>query len=220
MASCGHGQRTAIGHGVTAVDGQIHDRLLELRGVTSDGQILPEIGGGDCILGDISPTSADVDLYRFTWQGGDLKITTFGPPAGGQGPQLENTQLHLFDSALVGIGANDDRAAGGLRSSIHLTLAAGDYWIGISAFDVDPNDGVATELFGVHGSDFLDIDGNLIMGPDDPALTLGGWAGPAPTGSGSYKISFEGAMVSQIPAPATLPIWLCLGTVLFLRRRR
>ena len=95
--------------------------------LTGTAQMVGVIGGGDTIQGTIEDAS-DVDLFGFSWGGGLLEINTFGA-------FVFDTQLHLFDSTGAGIGENDD--SGGLQSQIALNLAAGDYFIGISPFNID-----------------------------------------------------------------------------------
>lgn len=142
------------------------------------GQSLP--AGTDAISGSFTDGN-DVDLYSFTWSGGVLVIDTFGSP--------EDTQLHLFDGAGVGIGENDDAAVGGLQSEIALDLAPGDYFIGITTFNNDALDGFGGPIFGFNNT-FTDLNGNFIQGPESTE-PLADWDSQGFGAASDYVISFS-----------------------------
>lgn len=152
-------------------------------------QVLP--GGTTSVSGALS-VSGDVDLYRFGWDGGAITIDTSG--------STFDTQLSLFDGAGFGI-LHDDDSGSGLLALIDTVLAAGEYLIGISAFNNDP----------------VSAGGNIFpagfpgpFGPTGPGgeQPLSGWTGGGATGS--YVINFsaptaplDGAVVPE-PAIASL----------------
>lgn len=145
----------------------------------------------------------DADLYSFIWDGGDLSIDTFGTGF--------DTQLFLFDSGGFGLQANDD--SGGLQSQLVLTgLAAGTYYLGISAFNDDPNDNNGDAMFE--------------FGASDPTSAgfLTSWDNDS-SGGGDYVINFSaatggGAPPMPTPEPGILMLLgLGLAGLGFARRR-
>ena len=189
--------------------GSIYNEIGDAGQLVGTAQVLPALGGGDSIVGNLIPGS-DVDLFCFNWQGGVLAMDTFTATG-------FDSQLHLFDAAGNGIGENDDSPNGpGLRSEIALNLAAGTYYLGISAFNNDAVDAGNNDIFGFAGA-FSDLNGNTIQAPQG-AGPLAGWDGGTGSGGGGYTISFTGASV--VPEPASLMIWTCLGAALFVRRRK
>ena len=148
--------------------------------------------------------SNDADLFRFGWGGGAFYVSTsLGT--------LSDTQLFLFNSSGVGIFANDDCSTSVLSSCITATLAAGTYFLGISAYDLDPRNAANALLF----------PSTPFTGQPGPSNTspLDHWSGSSGD-TGTYAINFRTATTS-VPEPATLSLigagLLGLGV---LRRRR
>ena len=153
--------------------------------------------GVDSIVGSIA-SIGDVDLYSLVLSAGVFTASTVGLSSA-------DTQLYLFDSAGLGIVGNDD-ASGGLQSTISTALAsAGTYFLGVTAFNYDPQSALGW-IFpdsGTFGSD-------PIWGPTGPGGTspLTGWAahsGSITTGTGGYTVSLSPA-TTPIPEPATLTL--------------
>lgn len=191
--------------------------LVAAAGTVANGQIFNEIGDATDVLPGQSVTNGtlqivgfngggDNDVFAFNWSGGDLVIDS--RDAG------FDTQLHLFDYSGNGIGENDDSVAYGLNSEIALTLAAGNYLIGITEFNFDAIDAAALPIFGFTNT-FSDNNGNLIQGPEGNG-TLAGWDGLSD--GGDYNIYFSSA-VNAIPAPGAMAL-LGLGGIAAIRRRR
>lgn len=191
--------------------------LVAAAGSVANGQIFNEIGDATDVLPGQSVTNGtlqivgfngggDNDVFAFSWSGGDLVIDS--RDAG------FDTQLHLFDYSGNGIGENDDSVAYGLNSEIALTLAAGNYLIGITSFNNDAIDGAALPIFGFTNT-FSDNNGNFIQGPEGNG-TLAAWDGLSD--GGDYNIYFSSA-VNAIPAPGAMAL-LGLGGIAAIRRRR
>lgn len=169
-------------------------------------QILGTLADGDTISGTISApsTNSDADLFGFSWSGGEFRASTIGGAA-------FDTQLHLFNSDGTGIGENDDPVVGGLQAAFAFLLAPGDYFLGISSFNIDAT-GVGGDIFDF-GIQSQDLDGNLIQGVIDPARVVTGFASGTNGGSGSYTIAISQTAV--VPLPATLPLAIAgLGVLL------
>ena len=191
--------------------------LVAAAGTVANGQIFNEIGDATDVLPGQSVTNGtlqivgfngggDNDVFAFNWSGGDLVIDA--RDAG------FDTQLHLFDYSGNGIGENDDSVNYGLNSEIALTLAAGNYLIGITSFNNDALDGAALPIFGFTNT-FSANNGNFIQGPEGNG-TLAAWDGLSD--GGDYNIYFSSA-VNAIPAPGAMAL-LGLGGIAAIRRRR
>lgn len=145
--------------------------------------------GTTSIIGSLT-SHTDVDLYRFSWGGGPLVFDT--------NPALFDTMLTLVNSSGLILEFNDDSGPG-LGSQIFSTLAAGNYGIAISAFEVLP-----TPL------------GPPVLGVD----VLTGWTNAGGSDSGAYTVSLS-APVGAVPEPETYAMMLAgLGLMGFVARRR
>jgi len=192
---------------------------LCLIGATANAQTFNELGDatsfllGQPVTNGITQidgflAAGDEDLYSFFWSGGSLEIDTFGTTG-------FDTQLHLFDGAGLGIGENDD-AGGTLESEIALTLAAGNYFIGITAFNNDALDAAGNEIFSFTNS-FFDNNGNTIQNVQVGGA-LAAWNGGGGAG-GLYSINFSSAV--GVPEPSSFAIaCLCFGALAVGRRKR
>ena len=164
------------------------------------------------IVGTISGAN-DVDLFG--------PFTIFDPAgflADTNGGTTVDTQLFLFDAAGFGVVHNDD-AGGGFQSIIggQAGFAAGDYYIGISAFNADPRDAGAGDIF----DNAIIFPGPLQdqRGPRVGSGALASWFNPSPTGgTGGYTIAMQGVEpVTPIPVPGSLTLAL-FGLALIRRR--
>jgi hypothetical protein len=153
------------------------------------------------IAGSLS-SGSDVDLFRiYISSPAAFSATTIG------GASFD-TQLFLFNTAGLGIYANDDsvgllsRLPAGHANSPTIT---GHYYLGISQYDRDP--------YSSAGLIFPSYPFTGVYGPSGPggALPLNGWSGSAGHGGG-YTVTLTGASFSHtatLPAPASS---LLLGT--------
>lgn len=145
--------------------------------------------------------SSDVDMYRIHISNPAAFSATTVLTAG----TLIDTQLFLFDSAGMGIYANDDDgASGGLRSTLPSGHAlspslVGDYFIVITAFNSDP---VSVGGLIFPNTPFTGVNGPTGPGGGSPII---GYSNTVTPGTGSYTINFTGAEFAQaIPEPASL----------------
>lgn len=164
-----------------------------LPGTSQAAGVLPSLTR---ITGTVG-SSTDADMFAFTiGTTGRLSATTVGTPG-----TLSDTQLFLFSFAGPGLGllANDD--TGALRAALPGTLLGpGLYFLGISAFDVDP--------VSAGGLIFPSTPFTGVFGPTGPGggSPITGWTGTG--GTGSYAIDLQ---LEPVPEPATL---LLFGTAL------
>ena len=145
----------------------------------------------DSISGTIEPAS-DKDVYRICLTGGQtFSATTVG------GATID-TQLFLFDSAGLGVYANDDTQDGVLQSTLPSgglsPSEPGVYYLAISTWNYDP---VSSE-----GLIFPDEPITAVVGPTGPGggVPISGWQGD-PGDPGPYTITLTGA--TFCPAPTT-----------------
>jgi hypothetical protein len=142
---------------------------------------------------------ADSDLYRICLtDGSSFSASTLGGT-------LLDTQLFLFNSQGYGIYANDDSAGsrGSLLPARHRfsPRAGGEYFIGISAFNRDPQSSQG-EIFNnninrtIYPDSIIDANG---FGASEP---LSGWAGRASGPPGSYRITLTGTTGCDSTPPA------------------
>jgi Bacterial Ig-like domain (group 3) len=165
----------------------------ELRATAND------MGAGP--VSDIQGTftdGADADLYRVCLTDG----TSFS--ASTLGATTLDTQLFLFNSQGYGIYANDDSAGtrGSLLPARHRfsPRAGGEYFLGISAFNRDPQSSQG-EIFNnninraIYPDSIIDANG---FGAGAPLI---GWAGRASGPPGGYRIVITGTTACDSTPP-------------------
>lgn len=184
-----------------------------------------ELGGTAQVTVGTGPLTS-IDGAMFGLDVADLYLIYIDDPAGFSATTVGlittmDSQLFLFDSAGVGIYANDNSAD--LNFPFQSTLpagdpnsptAVGDYLLGISSLNYDPLDAGAALIF-------PDVQFG-VFGPNS-SNPLAGWAG-RPFDDGEYSIALTGASFAQaasVPEPGTA---LLMGAGLiglaFLVRRR
>jgi hypothetical protein len=146
-------------------------------------------GSGDLTAITGTAGGPDADMYRICLTGGGTFSAT---TVGGAG---FDTQLFLFDSAGMGIEANDDTGGGGgLQSTLSAgglsPAARGVYHLAISRFDNDP--------VSLGGQIFPDTPLTAVVGPTGPGggQAISGWTGTLAVGGavgGPYQITLTGA---------------------------
>jgi hypothetical protein len=131
------------------------------------------------ITGTLSQSDL-VDMFRFQVTGGTF---TAEVTAGG------DTQLFLFNSAGLGVFANDDKQTGPnpLQSLITGALAPGEYLLAISPWDFDPASS--------GGLIFPNFSGGGQFGPTGPggAFPVSAWTGTTFSTGFNYTIALTNA---------------------------
>jgi len=168
-------------------------------------EVTTGIGALTAIDGTLDPTSGDIaDMYKiFITGGGTFSATTVG------GASFD-TELYLFDSAGVGIYANDDFTGflgpSTLPAGMALTpSASGLYYLAISQCCFEPSNGSGA----IFNASF---DHNAVVGATQSggALPITDYSGASDqtSGGGAYTITLTGAQfaapVSAVPEPGTL----------------
>lgn len=164
------------------------------------------VGAGiDEIWGSLS---GDQDLFSFRWDGGIFSATTDWPQTN------FDTQLFLFDADGFGIVGNDDNASnGGIANTpfpstiTPFTLAAGDYFLGISAYNSEPTSSGGT-IFSPTGWPYSAQVTPTGPGGDEP---LSGWTNNYYR-SGDYRIVLSEETVAVPESRSSVPL-LGLGIV-------
>lgn len=197
---------------------------------------------GDLAPGEIVLGSGALDFIDGFFHAGvdpdvDLFLIRITSPASFSAHvnSTEDSQLFLFfaSGAMngVGIAGNDDDSSLpsgvslGLGTNAHLPvgnalysgLAAGNYFLGISLFDVDPHDGDACcPMF-----DTSDVNGIFL--PLSSSLVVSNWnvaGGSALNANVPYRITLTGAAFVPEPTTALLVGLGLLATLGFARRMR
>ncbi|MDP1663070.1 MAG: DVUA0089 family protein [Phycisphaerales bacterium] len=128
----------------------------------------------------------DVDIYKINI----CDTVSFSASTAGTAPVLD-TQLFLFNADGTGVVMNDDNTLGGgglwsaLDNTTGFIAAAGDYYLAISRYDIDPTSG-GLEIW-------ADTPFAAQRQPDgaNAAGILDGWIG-ANAATGNYRIDFTG----------------------------
>ena len=165
------------------------------------------MGALTAIEGILSPDSGDVaDMFEiFLTDGVTFSATTVG----GAG---FDTELFLFDSAGVGVYAQDDVSGFRAPSTLpagnhHSPTVPGIYFLAISQCCFEPANSSGL-IFDAS------IDHNAVVGPEKPggALPITEYSGASnqSPGGGAYTIALTGARfaISAVPEPGTLCLLL------------
>ncbi len=129
---------------------------------------------------------------------------------------LVDSQVFLFDSTGKGLVFNDDTDGINALSSLTYTpTVTGTYYLGISAYDIDPKNASGEYIF--PDSPFT---GTVAATSTSP---LTSWDTAGTTDYGSYTISLTGAQVIAIPEPNSmigLGILSSLGLITIRRKNK
>jgi hypothetical protein len=181
------------------------------------------------ITGNISAAS-DHDLYEiYIANGATFSATTVLQPG-----TLDDTQLFLFNSAGIGVYANDDDATALGANAFRSTLPAGGsptlitpglYYLLIDASFSFPTSDGGLIFPNLTRTSVPVVDSTAVVGPTGPggASPFTGYTGTA-SSFGTYTIALTGATFVT-PEPATVVMMfagspLLVGYVLLSRRRR
>ena len=171
----------------------------------SDAGDLPATAEAPSGLGALTSLSgslagpADEDVYQLCIDGGGtFSASTLGTPG-----SFDDVQLFLFDSAGMGVYANDDNTAtrrAHLPAGDALTpTAPGVYYLAVSSYDNDP---VSTGGLIFPSFPYTDLYGPTNFGG---GLPVSGWMGTAET-SGTYTVALTGASFCTLTVAATVEV--------------
>jgi hypothetical protein len=174
-------------------------------------QVVNAGGALNSIFGSIA-VNGDVDLYRFIVTDFTIFSATNNSISG-----PTDMQVFLFSSTGMGIASNDDvvffETPGALPvgDTLYVGLPAGEYLVGISRYDVEP-ESIGGQIFS------NDVPFNFdIVGPNGPGglSPLTGFAGVDNSGSdpSEYRLDLTGVVIIPLPtavamaSPGLLMIW-------------
>lgn len=181
----------------------------------------PDVPGSISGAEDLTSTPVDAgSIIRGGLRGGadlfQIAIATesevqFGARGRGSNPALD-LQLFLFNSLGEGLLSNDDRSRNNLNPRIRTTLAQGNYFLGISRFDVDPVNARGREIFpdNFRGQRSPRAINNIVLAGfnfegDEPITDVAG-----------YRINLS---ATPVPTPALLPGLLAFGAGILRKKR-
>ena len=201
----------------TVLYGDAFTEVGDAGGLPATAEVTTGAGALTEIDGTLAPSSGDVaDMYKiYITGGGTFSATTVG------GPSFDS-ELFLFDSAGVGVYANDDVSGFGAPSTLPagnaLTpTAAGFYYLAISQCCAEPSNG--SGLIFAASSDHNAVVGATQSGGALPITDYTAASIHPPVGS-AYTITLAGARFafSAIPEPGTLCL-LLTGIALIIGRQ-
>jgi hypothetical protein len=167
----------------------------------STAQQVMGVGALTGITGNLTASSNLVDLYLIRLTGGAFSATTVGQPG-----TLADSELFMFDSLGRGVAFNDDFSSTNHRSQLTLSGLAGDFYLGIAFFDVQPTAPGGVNIFGPNASNRTQILSALTNSPVTGYVV--GPGGLPASGTYSYEIAITGAVAT--PEPSSL-VLCCLG---------
>ncbi len=176
------------------------------------------IGDGDSIIGSLTP-AGDVDMFAFTWGGGTLQINTFGSLDNQNNPL--DTMLSLYNADGTGIALNNNagQVTPNLNSQMQIAdLAAGDYLVAVSLFNVRPLQAPfpnGDPIFSSAGGG-LDELGNFLEAPLNSNAVVAAWSPVVQSVQGNYSINFT----NVVPEPGCLWFLSVASAAGLLRCRR
>lgn len=171
--------------------------------LTSTANLTPISSGSPLgvILGTLSEDDADVFAILLT--GGTLFTATTASNV----TSFFDTTLFLFNSAGLGIVANDDCPFNPPQSTIEFMPAnSGTYYLAVAGFGFFPHSASGL-IWPVNGG--LMPPGLLSPAGPGGAQTLNGWLGSS-TEAGAYRIALTGAQAVAVPEPGT-PLLVAAG---------